>query len=207
MQGGSLGWRTTDRLPELFVNAVTPLAEGEIAKPVRSPAGLHLLKLIGKRSQAPQCAVVDQTRVRHILLVAATTSAEVEESVRRLAEFKRNVEAEDGESFEELARQFSIDGSAPKGGDLGWLYPGETVPEFEAAMNALAPNAISAPVRSQFGMHLIQVLERRKDQGSPERLRAIARQAVRDQKADEAFEQWLREQRERAYVEYRLDQS
>lgn len=202
LQGGSLGWRSADRLPELFVQAVTPLAEGEIAKPVRSPAGVHILKLIGKRS-GESGAVVDQTHARHILL-PATTPAEVSESTRRLVEFRRRIMA--GESFEELAKQFSIDGSAPKGGDLGWLYPGETVPEFELAMNALAPNAIGMPLRSQFGMHLIQVLERRKDQGSPERLRAIARQAVRNQKADEAFEQWLREQRERAYVEYRLDQ-
>ena len=95
--------------------------------------------------------------------------------------------------------------SASKGGDLGWIYPGETVPDFERAMNALALNQISEPVQTQFGLHLIQVLERRTDDSSPERLRASARQALREQKADEAFEQWLREQRDRAYVEYRLD--
>ncbi|MGE0310007.1 MAG: peptidylprolyl isomerase [Lautropia sp.] len=202
LQGGSLGWRGADRLPELFVQAVTPLAEGEVADPVRSPAGIHVLKLLAKRSGAATGAIVDQTHVRHILLPAASPT-ELAESTRRLEEFRRRIAA--GESFESLARQFSIDGSAANGGDLGWMYAGETVPEFEAAMNALAPGEIGPPVRSQFGVHLVQVLERRKDQASPERLRALARQAVRDQKADEAFEQWLREQRERAYVEYRLE--
>ena len=202
LQGGSLGWRNADRLPELFVEAISALAEGEVAKPVRSPAGVHLLKLVGKRG-GETTATVDQTHARHILLPASSPT-EVADAARRLAEFRRRIEA--GETFESLATQFSIDGSASKGGDLGWLYAGETVPEFEAAMNALAPGAIGQPVRTQFGMHLIQVLERRKDKGSPERLRALARQAVREQKADEAFEQWLREQRERAYVEYRLEQ-
>ncbi len=202
LQGGSLGWRGIDRLPELFVKAVTPLGEGEVADPVRSPAGIHVLKVLGKRTGGTTGAIVDQTHARHILLPAASPT-EMAESARRLTEFRRRIDA--GESFESLARQFSIDGSAASGGDLGWLYPGETVPEFEAAMNALAPGAIGGPVRSPFGMHLIQVIERRKDQASPERLRALARQAVRDQKADEAFEQWVREQRERAYVEYRLE--
>ena len=205
VQGGSLGWRSPDRLPELFVNAVARLEPGQVAPVVRSPAGLHLLRLIDKRSQAPQSAIVERTRVRHILLVAPTPAAE-EEATRRLAEFKRNVEAGTAD-FAELARQFSADGSAANGGDLGWLYPGETVPEFERAVKALAVGAVSAPVRTQYGIHLVQVLERRADADSPDRLRAAARQALREQKADEAFDQWLRELRDRAYVEYRLEQS
>ncbi len=204
MQGGSLGWRSSDRLPELFVNAVSRLQPGQVAPVVRSPAGLHLLKLIDKRSQAPEASSVEQTHVRHILLPAATPAA-VEEATRRLAEFKRNIES-GAQSFESLARQFSIDGSAAKGGDLGWLYPGDTVPDFERAMKDLKVGAISDPVRTQFGVHLLEVLERKAADNSPEQMRAAARQALREQKADEAYEQWLREIRDRAYVEYRLEQ-
>lgn len=203
--GGNLGWRPADRLPQIFADAVTPLSAGEVTGPLRSPAGLHVIKLIGKRQGGSAVGEeFGQTHVRHILL-RAQSETERAEATRRLTEFRRRIEG--GESFEELARQFSIDGSAIQGGDLGWIYPGETVPEFEQAMNALGTNQLSEPVQTAFGMHLIQVLERRAGENSPERLRALARQAVREQKADEAFEQWLREQRDRAYVEYRLDPS
>ncbi|HZH07033.1 MAG TPA: peptidylprolyl isomerase [Lautropia sp.] len=204
LKGGSLGWRTSDRLPELFVSAVSKLQPGQVAPVVRSPAGLHVLKLIDKRSQAPQAASVNRTRARHILIPAATPAAE-EEARRRLTEFKRTIQA-GGASFESLARQFSTDGSAAKGGDLGWLYPGETVPEFERAMRDIPVGAIGEPVKTPFGLHLIEVLERRAAESSPEQMRAAARQALREQKADEAFDQWLREIRDRAYVEYRLEQ-
>lgn len=204
LQGGSLGWRTAERLPELFVTAVARLAPGQIAPVVRSPAGLHLLKLVDKRSQAPEAGTVSRTHARHILLPATTPAAEAE-ATRRLTEFKRSIQA-GSETFESLARQFSVDGSAAKGGDLGWLYPGETVPEFERAMKALPEGAIGEPVRTQFGVHLIEVLERKAAESSPEQLRAAARQALREHKADEAFLQWTREIRDRAYVEYRLEQ-
>jgi peptidyl-prolyl cis-trans isomerase SurA len=203
LQGGSLGWRSADRLPELFVNAVSKLQAGQVAPPVRSPAGLHVLKLIDKRSQAPQAATVSRTHARHILLAATTPAAE-EEARRRLAEFKRTIQAGTA-SFESLARQFSTDGSAAKGGDLGWLYPGETVPEFERAMRDIPVGGIGEPVKTPFGVHLIEVLERGAAENSPEQMRAAARQALREQKADEAYEQWLRETRDRAYVEYRLE--
>jgi len=133
------------------------------------------------------------------------TPAEEQEAQRRLLEFKRTIQS-GGASFESLARQFSTDGSASKGGDLGWIYPGETVPDFERAMRRLPVGEISEPVKSQFGMHLIEVLDRRAAENSPEQVRAAARQALRQQKADEAFEQWARELRDRAYVEYRLEQ-
>jgi peptidyl-prolyl cis-trans isomerase SurA len=205
LQGGSLGWRTTERLPDLFVKAVAGLEPGRVAPVVRSPAGFHVLKLVDKRSQAPQASSVNRTHARHILLPATTPAAE-DEAKRRLAEFKRNIQSR-AASFESLARQFSIDGSAAKGGDLGWLFPGETVPDFERAMRDLPVGGISDPVRTQFGVHLIEVLERQAAQNSPEQLRAAARQALREQKADEAFDQWLRELRDRAYVEYRLEQT
>jgi len=205
LRGGSLGWRTADRLPELFVGAVANLQPGQVAPVVKSPAGLRLLKLVDKRSQTPQSgSQVERIRARHILLPAATP-AEEQEAQRRLLEFKRTIQA-GGASFESLARQFSTDGSASKGGDLGWIYPGETVPDFERAMRRLPVGEISEPVKSQFGMHLIEVLDRRAAENSPEQVRAAARQALRQQKADEAFEQWARELRDRAYVEYRLEQ-
>ena len=204
LQGGSLGWRTAERLPEIFVDAVARLEPGQVAPVVRSPAGLHLLKLVDKRSQASQASTVMRTHARHILLPAAAPDAEAE-AKRRLAEFKRSI-ASGAETFEALARKFSVDGSAAKGGDLGWLFPGETVPDFERAMKDLPVSGISEPVRTQFGVHLIQVLERKAAENSPEQMRAAARQTLRQQKADETFDQWLRELRDRAYVEYRLEQ-
>ncbi len=204
-QGGSLGWRSADRLPELFVNAVAKLQPGEVAPVVRSPAGLHVLRLVDRRSESPGAATVTQTRARHILLPAGSPVIDAE-AVRRLTEFRSSVDTGRA-SFESLAKQFSTDGSARNGGDLGWLYPGETVPEFERAMNALQPGQISEPFRSPFGMHIVQVVERRTDASSPDRLRAAARAALREQKANEAFDQWLRELRDRAYVELRLEQS
>jgi peptidyl-prolyl cis-trans isomerase SurA len=206
LNGGSLGFRSPDRLPELFVSAVAKLEPGQVAPLVKSPAGLHVLKLVDKRSQAPKGAgTVERIRARHILLPAAT-AAEEQEARRRLEEFKRTIEA-GGASFESLARQFSTDGSASKGGDLGWVYPGETVPDFERAMRELPIGGISNPVKTQFGVHLIEVQDRQAAANTPEQMRAAARQSLREQKANEAFEQWVRELRDRAYVEYRLEQS
>lgn len=204
LKGGGLGWRTAERLPELFVNAVARLEPGQVPPVVRSPAGLHVLKLVDRRGQSPQAGSVTQARARHILLPAATPAAE-EEARRRLLEFRRSIRA-GTDSFPSLARQFSVDGSAAKGGELGWLFPGEAVPAFERAMKELSVGEISEPVRTPFGVHLIEVLERRSAENSPGQMRAAARQALREQKADEAFDQWLREMRDRAYVEYRLEQ-
>ncbi len=204
-QGGRLGWRTAERLPDLFVKAISGLSPGQVAPVVRSPAGVHVLKLMDRRSEG-QAAGVDlvQTHARHILLPATTPAAQTE-AVHRLEEFKRTIES-GADTFESLARQFSVDGSAREGGDLGWLYPGETVPEFERAMKEVPEGGISGPVRTPFGVHLIQVIARRTAERSPEQVRAAARQALRQQKADEAYDEWLREIRDRAYVEYRLEQ-
>ena len=179
---------------------------GQVAPVVKSPAGLHVLKLVDKRSQAPQQASsgVERTRVRHILLPADTPAAE-QEAQRRLAEFKRSIQSGEA-SFEQLARQFSTDGSAAQGGDLGWIYPGQTVPDFERAMKQLPVGGISDPVKSPFGMHLIEVVDRGAAENSPEQMRAAARQSLREEKANETFDQWVRELRDRAYVEYRLEQ-
>lgn len=210
MSGGSLGWRTVDRLPELFAQAITSLKPGETTQLLRSPNGFHILRLVERRGIGnPALAAarqpVQQTRVRHILL-RITEQAPEGEVTRRLAELRERV-ASGRADFADLARQFSADGSAGRGGDLGWIYPGDTVPEFEQAMNALAPGAISTPVRTAFGLHLIQVLERRVDEASPERLRAAARQALRERRLDETLQEWLRQLRDSAYVEYRLENS
>ena len=207
LTGGELGWRNSARLPQLFVEAVDKLADGEIAPLVRSANGFHVLKLVGRRSVGgtkPGAAnVVQQTRARHILIkVSQIVSAA--EARRKMVELKSRLD-NGAAKFEDLARLYSNDGSASKGGELGWIYPGDTVPEFERAMNALKPGEVSQPVESPFGYHLIEVLERKTEELSRERQRLAARQALREQKLEEAYEDWLRQLRDRAYVEYRLD--
>lgn len=206
LSGGSLGWRTADRIPQIFLDAVTDLKSGEVSKLVRSPNGFHIVRLLDRRGvQAGSGGpAVLQTKVRHILLRINDVTPE-NEAIRRLLDIKQRAEAKTAD-FGEMARQFSADSSAAKLGDLGWIYQGDTVPEFERAMNALAPSQISEPVRSQFGMHLIQVLERRNDEASPERRRASARQAIREQRSEEAYIDWLRQLRDRTFVEYKTDE-
>ena len=182
------------------------LAPGEIADVVRSPAGFHVLKLMERRGGGggeQASAPVRQTRARHILMRVNELNSEGEVT-RRMQEIRERLAAGTVE-FADMARQYSVDGSAAQGGDLGWVYAGDTVPDFERAMDALKPGDISVPVRSPFGYHLIQVLERRTDEASPERVRASARAAVRTRKAAEAFQEWSAQARDRAYVEYRLE--
>ena len=206
MSGGSLGWRAPDRLPQLFVDAVANLNPGQVAPLLRSPAGFHVVKLVDRRSAGASGisnAPVTQTHARHILIRPNEIVTE-DEAMRRLRDIKRRVETGTGD-FAELARQYSVDGSAGRGGDLGWIYPGDTVPEFERTMNALAPGQVSEPVRTPFGMHLIQVLERRTDAASPDRVRQVARQALRERRIEENYQDWLRQLRDRTYVEYKLE--
>ena len=206
LQGGELGWRNTDRLPTLFIEAIKGLKPGDVTPVIRSPNGFHILKVLGRRSGVDSklaSGPVQQTHARHILLRVSELTPEPEVK-RRLDEMKQRVEAGQIE-FGTLARLHSLDPSGSRGGDLGWLYPGDTVPEFEKSMNALKPNEISPPVQSPFGWHLIQVLERRTEQASSDRARLQARQALRDRKADEAYQDWMRQLRDKTYVEYRLD--
>jgi peptidyl-prolyl cis-trans isomerase SurA len=202
LQGGALGWRAPGRLPELFAETLRGMKEGEVSEVLRSPAGFHVLKLLGRRG-AGMAAPVVQTHARHILLKTSEIVSEDDARLRLLA-LRGRIAA--GASFAELARLNSEDGSAARGGDLGWVYPGDTVPEFERAMSALAPGEVSAPVRTPFGYHLILVEERRAVDVSRERLRQQARQALRERKADEAYQEWLRQLRDRTYVELRLDE-
>jgi|SRR3569832_419115 len=207
LKGGEIGWRSEDRLPQLFLDAMAERKPGEIAV-TKSANGFHILKLLGRRTAAPAKSnaalpAVQQTHVRHILIKVnqVVSSAEAR---RKLMELKERLDNK-AAKFEDLAKLYSNDLSASRGGDLGWVYPGDTVPEFERAMNALQPGQVSDPVESPFGWHLIQVVERKTDDVSQERQRLAARQALRERKQEEATEDWLRQLRDRAYVEYRLD--
>src|SRR5574343_870893 len=202
LQGGDLGWRPLRRLPGLYAEVGGRLQQGEVSELLRSSAGFHVVKLIGKRGGS-DAASVQQTHARHILIRVNEVVSEGE--ARRKLESVRERIA-NGIDFAEQARLYSQDGSAAKGGDLGWLNPGDTVPEFEQAMNALKVNEVSPVVQSPFGMHLIQVQERREKDVSSERQRALARQAIRERKLDEAYQDWLRQLRDRTYVENRLDE-
>lgn len=202
LQGGSLGWRPLDNLPGIFAESVTRLKAGELAPLLRSSNGFHIVKLVAKRGGAA-VAAVQQTHARHILIKVNELVSEAD-AKHKLAGLRDRLVH--GGNFAELARLYSQDGSAPKGGDLGWIYPGDTVPEFERAMNQLQPGVVSEPVQSPFGFHLIEVLERRVQDVSSDRQRMAARQTLRERKLDEAYQDWLRQARDRAYVEFRLEE-
>ena len=202
LQGGNLGWRPLERLPQIYAETAARMKPGDVSDLLRSSAGFHIIKLLGKRGGSAQ-ASIQQTHARHILIKVNEVVSETE--ARRKMENLRE-RLVNGGDFAELARLYSQDGSAAKGGDLGWVSPGDTVPEFETAMDALKVKELSPVVQSPFGMHLIQVLERRQRDVSEERQRAAARQALRERKLDDAYQDWLRQIRDRAYVEVRLDE-
>jgi peptidyl-prolyl cis-trans isomerase SurA len=204
LQGGAIGWRTGDRLPELFISALLKMQPGEVSPVLKSSAGFHVLKLVERRGAALSSAPVTQSRIRHILIRTSDTVSEAEARRRLLGLRERLVSG--AADFAELARSNSDDGTAARGGELDWVYPGDTVPEFERAYTDLKPGEISQPVRTTFGYHLIQVLERRSADLSPERRRLQARQVLRERKSDEAYQQWLRQLRDQAYVDLRLEE-
>jgi peptidyl-prolyl cis-trans isomerase SurA len=202
LQGGLMGWRPASRLPTLFSERLKTMRPGELSPILRSPNGFHIIKLNDRRGSGPP-VMVQQTHARHILIKTNELVSESEARSRLLALKER---LENKADFAALARAHSEDASAAKGGDLGWLSPGDTVPEFERAMNALKPGEVSDPVQTPFGWHLIQVLERRNENMSKERQRLLARQALRARKSDEAYHEWVRQLRDRAYVELRLEE-
>jgi peptidyl-prolyl cis-trans isomerase SurA len=199
LQGGAFGWRPSGKLPSLFVDALKPLQPGQVSPILKSGNGFHILKLIDKRGLDATLSVT-QTHARHILIKTNELTSE-SDARSRLLQLKERID--NGVPFEQLARQYSDDGSAAKGGDLGWINPGDTVPEFERAMDALKDGEMSGPVQSPFGWHLIQVLGRRNQDVTQERQRLTARQAIRERKAEEAFQDWVRQIRDSAYVELR----
>jgi peptidyl-prolyl cis-trans isomerase SurA len=201
VQGGDLGWRTPARLPSVFVNAVRTMKNGDVSPVLRSPAGFHVVKLNNSRSlNAP--TVVEQTRVRHILVRVNETTSE-SEAKAKIERIRDRIDT--GASFPDQAKLNSEDATSTKGGDLGWVSPGDTVPEFEQAMAKLKVNEISPPVRSPFGWHLILVEERRTQDVTQDRKRDVARNAIRARKADEQFTEFMRQVRDKAYVEYKID--
>jgi peptidyl-prolyl cis-trans isomerase SurA len=199
--GGVVGLRTGDRYPPLFLQAVQSVPEGGVSEVVRSGAGFHVLKVLEKRRGGLPGAVVMQSHARHILLRTGPQLSE-QAARERLADFKRRVLAGQAD-FAQLAKQYSQDGSAANGGDLGWSSPGLYVPEFEEAIDELQPGQISDPIVTRFGVHLVQLLERRQEKLTQRQQREMARNVVREKKLDEAYTQWAQEVRGRAYVEFR----
>lgn len=199
--GGVLGLRTGDKYPALFLEAVQSVPEGGVSDLIRSGAGFHVLKVLEKRRDGMPGAQVLQTHVRHILL---RTGAQLSETAarQRLADFKRRIQSGQAD-FAQLARQYSQDGSAAQGGDLGWASPGMFVPEFENAIDALQPSEVSDPIVTRFGVHLVQLLGRRQATLTQREQRELVRNMLREKKLDEAYTQWAQEVRGRAYVEFR----
>lgn len=202
LQGGDLGWRKASELPTLFSGLVSHMDKGEISDLIRSPSGYHIIKVTGVRDS--EKTMITQTHARHILIKPDELTTD-EDAVRRLKQLKLRIEG--GADFGELARGHSNDTvSAADGGDLGWVNPGDLVPQFEEVMDSLKPGEVSNPFKTQFGWHIVQVLERREHDSTEDLKRARARKAIRQRKLEEARENWLREMRENAYVEYRLDE-
>jgi len=201
LEGGSLGWKSSTQMPALFLDALKNMQVGSVSEVLRSPNGFHILKLISKRGGSSPL-VIEQTHARHILIKLSEVTSE-NDGKKKIDLIKERLD--NGEKFEVLARQLSEDGSASNGGDLGWVNPGDTVPLFEKAMNELKDGQISSTVRTPFGWHVIQVLERRKQDMSKEAARLKARQEIRKRKSEEAYQDWVRELRDRAFVELRLE--
>ncbi len=200
-----LGYRTLDRLPQLFVDGAQGIGANQmIPRVLQSGAGFHVIKVVDRKgalSANAQNIVVTQTQARHILLRHRPGVADLE-AQRRLNGFKEQIKVK-ASDFAQLAKKYSEDGSAPNGGNLGWMSPGELVPEFEQAMNQLNINEVSDPVRTEFGWHLIQVIERRQAQLSADKQRDYARAAIREKKLDQAYQDWIRQIRDAATVEIR----
>ena len=201
LEGGDMGWKSGSQMPKLFLEALKNTQVGEIAKPVRSPNGFHIIKLTNRRGTSSQL-VVDQTHVRHILIKLSEVVSQ-KEAKQKMDVIKERLD--NGTKFEEMARQYSEDGSANNGGDLSWVSPGDTVPQFEKAMNELGVGEISQPILTPFGWHILQVMERRKQDMSKDAARLKARQEIRKRKSEEAYQDWIRELRDRAFVELRLE--
>jgi peptidyl-prolyl cis-trans isomerase SurA len=202
LQGGAMGWRDGARLPGLFLEALKSMRDGGLSPVLRSANGFHIIRLNERRSSTAP-VIVRQTHARHIL-VKTNELVPQAEARRKIESLKERLDNK--ADFAELARLNSEDASGSRGGDLGWLSPRETVPEFERAMNALAPGETSGPVQTPFGWHLIQVLARRDEDMSKDRQRLAARSALRARKSDESYQEWVRQLRDRAYIEIRLEE-
>ena len=201
IKGGDLGWRTPARLPVVFVEAAKDMSKGDVSPVLRSPGGFHVIKLVDLRSRnAP--TVVEQTHAKHILIRVNEITAD-KEARAKIDRVRDRIET--GAKFEDQAKLNSEDATSAKGGDLGWVNPGDTVPEFEQTMNKLAVGQLSEPIRTTFGWHIIVVDGRRTQDITADRRREVARNAIRQRKSDEEFSEFVRQLRDRAYVEYKTD--
>jgi peptidyl-prolyl cis-trans isomerase SurA len=203
-QGGALGWRKADRLPTIYAEAAEKLGAGGTSEVLRSANGFHIVRVLDKKTSQTEKTVVEQNKVRHILVRVNELVGE-NEAKTKIDRLKDRIVS--GAKFEDIAKLNSEDSSAPRGGELGWVSPGDTVTEFETAMKAAAPKSVIGPVRTQFGFHLIEVMERRNQDVTTERTRTAARAALRERKSDEAYQAWLREVRDRATIEIKLADS
>jgi peptidyl-prolyl cis-trans isomerase SurA len=204
-KGGDMGFLPPSKLPPEFVSAASQLRPGQVnPKVIRTNDGFEIMRLVERRTgqgTGGDSAKLVQTHVRHILIRVGDGMSEPQ-ARQKLLEIKQEIAAGGGD-FDKFARTYSQDGSASQGGDLGWVSPGETVPEFERAMNSLQDGQISEPVRSEYGYHLIQVLGRREAEGSVAQQMDLARQAIGQRKAEQAYADWLRELRDTAYVDFK----
>ncbi|VGO10660.1 Survival protein SurA precursor (Peptidyl-prolyl cis-trans isomerase SurA) [plant metagenome] len=223
LQGGAMGERAADGWPDLFLNATANVQPGQVSEVIQSGNGFHIVRVVSRSGGssnasaapapgAPQGPTgpadgtpmpVTQTHARHILIKTSAVMSD-EQARQRLEQVRQRI-VQGGESFADLARRYSNDASAPQGGELGWLSPGQTVPDFERAMDALPPDGISEPIQSQFGWHLIQVIERRTQDMAEEYRRMQARQALFERRAGPAFEEFLDQLQDRAYIDNRLE--
>jgi len=200
LEGGDLGWFPMSEVPSLAIAPARTLAKGEVSEPIQSPSGFHLIRVADIKGDAPE--PITQIHARHILIRTNEVISD-EDAKRRLSQLRLRLVG--GDDFGTLARAHSDDtGSALKGGDLGWISPGDTVPDFEEQMSKLGPNEISEPFQTPFGWHIVQVLERRKQDTADELMRMKAQEAIRQRKGEEATEAWLRQLRDEAYVELRV---
>ncbi|OGT36297.1 MAG: molecular chaperone SurA [Gammaproteobacteria bacterium RBG_16_51_14] len=201
LEGGDLGWRKLEQIPVLFAEYITDMKPGDISELIQSPSGFHIIKLVDIRSSDK--LIVQQTQARHILIrTDELTTADIART--KLEQLKLRIDG--GDDFAALAKAHSGDSvSAIAGGDLGWVNPGDLVPQFETVMNALKPGEISEPFETDFGWHIVQVLERREHDSTETIKRTKAREAIRNRKINEAVQTWLRQMRDEAYVEYRTE--
>jgi len=203
LEGGGLGWRNAAQLPGFFLEALAGMERGDVSEPMRNSSGFHLVLL--EDYKGGERKIVTQTHARHILIRTNEITSDADAS-NRLAQLKQRIEG--GDDFAALARSHSDDkGSAIKGGDLGWTSPGDFVPKFEEMLNTLSINQISEPFQSQFGWHIVQLLEQREHDNTEAVQRALARDAIRERKAAEEGELYLRRLRDEAYVDIRLSDS
>lgn len=201
LEGGDMGWKKASQLPTIFSRVVPAMNVGDVSEVIRSPSGFHIVRLTEVRGQDKH--IVMQTLSRHILIRTNEVISD-EEAQTRLEQLKLRIEG--GEDFGDLARSHSDDrASAIKGGELGWLSPGDLIPKFEKVADNLALGEVSKPFKTQFGWHIVQVMERREYDNTEEVMRSRAREQIRERKAEEEGQAWLRQLRDSAYVEYRLD--